>query len=125
MLERINHTLEDMACTMMCGSKVPQNFWVEVVNTASHVLNRCLIRPILKRTLYELFKGIDPTYLAFDLSDVNALLITMTKIIEENLMLEAMKEHSWDILCIVRHIGFTTNVIFDKSNDGESSDPIV
>jgi len=46
-----------MARTMMCESNVSQNFWAEAVNTANYVLNRCLIRPILKRTPYELFKA--------------------------------------------------------------------
>ena len=49
-----------MAHTMMCESNVSQNLWVEVINTANYVLNRCLIRLILKRTTYELFKGKKP-----------------------------------------------------------------
>jgi len=32
-------------------------FWADAVNTACYVLNRVLIRPILKKTPYELFKG--------------------------------------------------------------------
>ena len=59
-VERKNRTLEDMARTMMCESNVSQHLWAEAVNTANYVLNRCLIRPILKRTPYELFKGKRP-----------------------------------------------------------------
>lgn len=35
---------------------IPDYFWAEAVNTACHILNRCLIRPILKKTPYELWK---------------------------------------------------------------------
>ena len=49
-----------MTRTMMCESNAPQGFWAEAVDTANYVLNRCLIRPTLKRTPYELFKGQRP-----------------------------------------------------------------
>jgi len=39
---------------------LPKYFWVDVVNTAYYVLNRVLIRPILKRTPYELYKRRKP-----------------------------------------------------------------
>ena len=64
-LERKNRTLEDMARTMMCESNAPQSFWAEAVNTANYILNRCLIRPILKRTPYELFKGHRPNAVSY------------------------------------------------------------
>jgi len=35
-------------------------FWADAVNTACYVPNRVLIRPILKKTSYELFKGRKP-----------------------------------------------------------------
>ena len=60
MVEGKNRTLENMARTMMCESNVSQNLWAEAKNTANYVLNRCLNRPILKRTPYELFKGKKP-----------------------------------------------------------------
>jgi len=59
-VERKNRTLEDMARTMLCESSLPTSFWTDSVNTANYVLNRCLIRPLLKRTPYELFKGRKP-----------------------------------------------------------------
>ena len=80
-VERKNRTLEDMTRTMMCESNVPQSFWAEAVNTANYVLNRCLIRPILKRTPYELFKESNLTFLTFDHLDVNVLFTTMVRII--------------------------------------------
>jgi len=38
----------------------PKYFWVDAVSTVSYVLNRMLIRTILKITPYELFKGRKP-----------------------------------------------------------------
>jgi len=49
----------------MCESNVSQNLRADVINTANYVLNRCLIRPILKRTPYELFKGKKPNITYF------------------------------------------------------------
>lgn len=60
-VERKNRTLEDMARTMICENNLPKYFWAEAVNTANYILNRCLIRPILKKTPYELFKGRKPS----------------------------------------------------------------
>jgi len=59
-VERKTHTLEDMARTMLCESNLPTCFRVEVINTTNYVLNPCLIRLILKKTPYELFKGKKP-----------------------------------------------------------------
>ena len=56
-VERKKHTLEDMARTIFCESSLTISFWTEALNTINYVLNRCLIRLILKKTPYELFKG--------------------------------------------------------------------
>jgi len=45
---------------MHCESNLLTSIWAEAVNTANYVLNRCLIRPILKKTPNELFKGKKP-----------------------------------------------------------------
>jgi len=37
--------------------KLPKYFCANTINTTSYVLNRVLIRSILKKTPYELFKG--------------------------------------------------------------------
>lgn len=59
-VERKNRTLEDMARTMLCDKNLPRYFWAEAVNTACYVMNRVMIRPILKITPYELWKGRKP-----------------------------------------------------------------
>jgi len=45
---------------MLNETSLPRYFWANVVNTASYVLNCILIRPILKKTPYEFFKGRRP-----------------------------------------------------------------
>ena len=55
-----NWTLEDMTRTMHIASGLPRKFWAEVLNTSCYIINRCMIRPILNKTPYELFKGRKP-----------------------------------------------------------------
>jgi len=59
-VERKNRTLEEMARTMLNEAKLPKYFWAEAVNTSCYILNRVLIRPLLKKTPYELWKGKKP-----------------------------------------------------------------
>lgn len=49
-----------MARTMLDESKVSEKFWADAVSTACYVLNRAVIRPILMKTPYELYKGRKP-----------------------------------------------------------------
>ena len=42
-------------------SKLPKYFWADTVYSAAYVLKRTLIRPILKKTPYELYKGRKPS----------------------------------------------------------------
>jgi len=55
-VERKNRTLEDMNRTMLVASALSGNFWEEALNTSCYIINRCMIRPILNKTPYELFK---------------------------------------------------------------------
>jgi len=45
---------------MLNENSLPKYFWVDAVNTACYILNRVSIRPILKKTPYEFFKGRRP-----------------------------------------------------------------
>jgi len=59
-VERKNRALEEIARSLLNETNLPKYFWVDAVNTACYVLNRVLIRTILKKTPYELFKGRKP-----------------------------------------------------------------
>ena len=53
-VERKNRILVEMAQTMLCENNLPKYFWAEAVNTACYIINRVMIRPIIKKTPYEL-----------------------------------------------------------------------
>ena len=45
---------------MLSESSLPKYFWADAVSTSCYVMNRVLIRPILKKNPYELFNGREP-----------------------------------------------------------------
>ena len=53
-------SLEELKRTMLSESSLPKYFWADAVNTSCFVMNIVLIRPILKKTPYELFNGRKP-----------------------------------------------------------------
>ena len=59
-VERKNRTLQEVARTMLNEYALPKYLWAEAVNTACYVVNRVSMRPILKKTPYELWKGRTP-----------------------------------------------------------------
>ena len=59
-VERKNRSLEELVRTMLSEYSLPKYFWADVVNTSCYVMNKVLIRPILKKTPYELFNGRKP-----------------------------------------------------------------
>jgi len=59
-VERKNRSLEELARTLLNATDLSKYLWVDAVSTTCYVLNRVLIRPILKKTPYELFKGRKP-----------------------------------------------------------------
>jgi len=59
-VERKNRSLEELARTILNDSTLHKCFWADAVSTACYVMNRVLIIPILKKTLYELLNGGKP-----------------------------------------------------------------
>nr|CAN81433.1 hypothetical protein VITISV_010698 [Vitis vinifera] len=59
-VEKKNRTLQEMAKTMLNENNLPKYFWAEAVNISCYVLNKILLRPILKKTPYELWKNKKP-----------------------------------------------------------------
>ena len=49
-----------MACTMLCENNLSRYFWTKNINTACYILNRVLVRPVPKKTPYELWKDRKP-----------------------------------------------------------------
>jgi len=59
-VERKNRSLKEFARTIRNETELPKYFWADAVSIACYVLNRVLIRRILKKTPNELFKGRKP-----------------------------------------------------------------
>ena len=51
-VERKNRSLEELARTLLNETNLPKYLWTHTVGTACYVLNRVLIRPILKNPLW-------------------------------------------------------------------------
>ena len=59
-VERKIGTIQEMARTMLNENNLPKYFWVEAINTSCYVLNRVLLRSILKKTPYKFWKNKKP-----------------------------------------------------------------
>ncbi|GKD51444.1 retrovirus-related pol polyprotein from transposon TNT 1-94 [Tanacetum coccineum] len=59
-VERKNRTLQEMSRTMLNEQFIPQRFWCHVVETASYILNRVLIRKTINKIPYEILRGRKP-----------------------------------------------------------------
>nr|GEV23871.1 retrovirus-related Pol polyprotein from transposon TNT 1-94 [Tanacetum cinerariifolium] len=60
-VERKNRTLQEMSRTILNVQSLLYKFWCNAVDTSTYILNRILIRAILGKTPYELFRGRKPT----------------------------------------------------------------
>ncbi|GAV57440.1 hypothetical protein CFOL_v3_00977 [Cephalotus follicularis] len=49
-----------MCRTLLNENNLPKYFWAEAINTSCYILNRIFIRPILKKTPYELWRERKP-----------------------------------------------------------------
>ncbi|GKA60269.1 retrovirus-related pol polyprotein from transposon TNT 1-94, partial [Tanacetum coccineum] len=61
MVEKKNRKLQEISRTMLNEQSLAQKFWCNAVYTSTYTLNRILIRAILGKTPYELFRGRKPT----------------------------------------------------------------
>jgi transposase InsO family protein len=53
-VERQNRTVQEMARSMMNEKNIRQNYWVEAIHTAVHVIKKSHLRPQSDKTPYEL-----------------------------------------------------------------------
>jgi hypothetical protein len=53
-VERKNHTLIEVAKTMLDEYKTSDRFWAEVINMTCHTTNCLYLHKLLKKTSYEL-----------------------------------------------------------------------
>jgi hypothetical protein len=55
--ERKNHTLIEIARTMLDEYKTSDWFWVDAINTACHATKRLHLHKLIKKASYELLTG--------------------------------------------------------------------
>eukprot|EP00253_Pinus_taeda_P033983 PITA_33983 len=55
--ERKNRTIMDMARSMLKAKHLPNDYWVEGVNCAAYILNRCPTKAVMNRVLEEAWSG--------------------------------------------------------------------
>ena len=59
--ERKNRSLKEMMNAILISSDLPQNMWGETVLSTNYLLNKVPKKKV-EKTLYELWKGINPSY---------------------------------------------------------------
>lgn len=69
----------ELARTMFSDSNLPKYFWADAVSTTCFVSNRVNIRPILKKTPYELFKGRKPNIAFFHIFGCKCFILNNDK----------------------------------------------
>jgi hypothetical protein len=60
-MDRKNHTLVEMARTMLDEHRTPRRFWADAINPACYTSNRILLRSIMHLTPFELRFGRKPS----------------------------------------------------------------
>jgi hypothetical protein len=60
-VEQKNHTLVEMARTMLDEHRTPMHFWADAISTACYISNRIFLRSILYLTPFELCFGHKPS----------------------------------------------------------------
>ena len=107
-VERKNRSLKKLERTMLSESSLPKYFWVDVVSTSCYVMNRVLIRSILKKTPYEIFNGRKPNICHLRVFGCSCFVLNMGKKIWESLIKKRTPAFSLDIHQIVMLIESTT-----------------
>jgi transposase InsO family protein len=72
-MARKNHTLVEMARTMLDEHRTPSHFWADAIRTACYILNRIFLHSILNLTPFELRFGRKPSVSHFMPLDAKAL----------------------------------------------------
>ena len=87
-VERKNRSQKELARTMLNESNLSKYFCTDAVYTTFYVLNRTLIRPILNKTPYELYKGRKPNISHLRVFGCKCFILNNSK---ANLILNLMK----------------------------------
>jgi transposase InsO family protein len=103
--KRKNHTLIEMARSMLDEYKTSDRFWVKAINMACHATNRLYLRKLLKKTSYKLLTGNKPNVSYFLFLEVSAMFYIRGKSFL-NLLLKFMRVSCLVMIQILAHTVF-------------------
>ena len=83
---------------MLCENNLPKYFWTKAINISCYIINKAMIRPILKKTPYEIFKERKPNISYFHPFGCKCFVLNNGKDNKGNLMQKVMKAYSLVIL---------------------------
>ena len=116
MVERKNRILQGMVRTILCENNLPTYFWAEAISMSCYISNKCFIRPILKKTPYELWMGRKPNINCFHAFSHQCFILNNGKKILQNFILEVTKASLWGTLSLIKDIKDTTKeLLLQKS----------
>ena len=127
-VERKNHTLIDMARTMLDEYKTPDNYWAEAVNTACRAINYLYLHKYYKKTSYELLTGNKPKVSYFRVFGCKCFIPNKKpwsskfapKIDEGFLLGYGPNEHAYRGFNLsTRRTEITVDMMFDESNSSQ------
>ena len=127
-VERKNHTLLDMARTMLDEYKTSDLFWSDAVNTACHAINRLYLHKKLKKTSYELLTGNKPKVSYFRVFGCKCFILNKRpktskfapKVDEGILLGYGSNEHAYRVFNkTMGRVEVTVDVTFDESNGSQ------
>ncbi|GJX44706.1 retrovirus-related pol polyprotein from transposon TNT 1-94 [Tanacetum coccineum] len=131
-VETKNRTLQEMSRTMLSEQSIPQKFWCNVVDTSTYILNRILIRPILGKTPYEIFRGRKPSLEYFKVFGSKCFILNtkdyLTKFDPKSCVFLGYSQNSKAYVILNKHsmkVGESLNVTSDESPPPTKLSPLV
>ncbi|GJU70350.1 retrovirus-related pol polyprotein from transposon TNT 1-94, partial [Tanacetum coccineum] len=133
-VEKKNRTLQEMSRTMLNEQLLPQKFWCNAVDTSTYILNRILIRVILRKTPYELLRGRKPTLDYFRVFGSNFFILNtkdyLTKFDPKSYkgILLGYSQNSEAYIILNKHTGKvkeSLNMTFDETPPPSKTSPLV
>jgi hypothetical protein len=127
-VEKKNHTLIDMARTMLDAYKTPDLFWCNAVNTSCQVINHLYLHKKLKKTSYELLTDNKPKVSYFRVFGCKCFILNkkpkiskFAPIVDEGFLLGyGSNEHAYRVFNKTSgRVEIAVDVTFDESNGSQ------
>jgi hypothetical protein len=126
--KRKNHTLIEMARTMLNEYKTSDRFWAEAINTACHATNHLYLHKLLKKISYELLIGNKPNVSYFRVFGSKCYILQKRsnsskfapKTYESVLLVYDSNSHAYRVFNVITSCVETTcDAVFDETNDSQ------